>query len=82
MAARIAITSTQHAGTTATPRGEEPQWRVVFRVDGDHYLTFETTFTVIGPTSPLEANVQAAGRFRAFIREIAAAAESFSPPGV
>jgi hypothetical protein len=79
MRVQITPTATKSDGTTATAKGIEPVWRVKFAVDSDRSLSFETTVTVIGPTSNVQARQEALGLFRQFMHAVAGAADTCNP---
>ena len=78
MAVSIAVTNVWEAGRVPTSQGEKQVWRFEFAVAGDRRLQFKIVITETGGQF-LEAQHNATIEFKRFMREAAAAADSFNP---
>ena len=71
MTVQIQVTSTEEAGTTATPRGDELLWNVRLTIEyqGISKFTVPLDFRIVGPAGAAQAKAAAYAELRRFLDE-------------
>jgi hypothetical protein len=76
MAMTIEIATTQTLGSTRSPQGEVPYWRVKFQLEGADAAAADISIAVKGPHTAREAQKAAFEMLRKFLSEAYAAAKN------